>query len=76
LAIGLVGKSKSKTTRRDPQRGHFKRPSSIEIGKALPLVQMSVSRSRRMLALHSLKVFIASRLPQPQRAVMRMPAAR
>jgi hypothetical protein len=23
LAIGLVGKSKIKTTRRDPQRGHF-----------------------------------------------------
>jgi hypothetical protein len=48
ISIGVVrpvGKSNSKTTRRDPQRGHFNRPSSIDIGKAAPLVQISVSRS-------------------------------
>jgi hypothetical protein len=56
FARGLVGESNNKTTHRDPQRGHFERPSSIEIGKAPPLVHMRVSRSSRMLALHPLTV--------------------
>jgi glycine/D-amino acid oxidase-like deaminating enzyme len=76
FASGFVGKSKSKTTRRDPHRGHFKRPSSIETGNAPPLVQISVSRSSRMPALHSRIDFMPSRLPQAQRAVMRSPASR
>jgi hypothetical protein len=42
-----------KTTHRDPQRGHFKRPSSIEMGKApastikasAPLLRVSLGDS-------------------------------
>ena len=76
LAIGLNGKSNSRTTRRDPQFGHFSRPTSIGTEKAAPLGRTSLSRSSPMLALHSLKRFIVSRRPQPQRAVMFTLAAR
>jgi hypothetical protein len=76
FTIGLLGRSNSKTTRRDPHAGHFNRPSNIEIGKAPPLVQTRVSRSSRMLALHSRIVFIPSRRPQAQRAVIFTPLAR
>ena len=56
--------------------GHLNRPSSIETGKAAPRVQMSVSKSSRIVALHSLIRFMPSRGPQPQRAVIFHPLSR
>jgi hypothetical protein len=63
FATGPPGKLNSSTTLREPQRGHFKRPSSIETGNAAPRVQTSVSRSRRIAALHSRIDFKPSRRP-------------
>jgi hypothetical protein len=49
---------------------------AIEIGKAAPLVQMSVSRSSLMLALYSRTDFNPSRRPQAHRAVIFTPLSR
>jgi hypothetical protein len=63
------------TTRRDRQRGHISRPSKLDSGKFGPRVLTNVSRSSSRVYWHSRRVFMPSRFPHAQRAVMRQPAA-
>ena len=46
LASECPGRLNMSATRREPQRGHFRRSESIEIRNAKPRVQTSVCRSR------------------------------
>jgi hypothetical protein len=57
----------------EPQRGHFRRLSSLANGKSRPRVHTSVCKSSSAPWTHSLMRFMASRGPHALRTVTRNP---